>query len=331
MKTSSNTSRERLFLEKIPYESGAKATLNADHYFISNERRIELFEPYLKDLGGGYIGVGSDQNLSLAAWAKSEYIWLMDFDDYVVSLNRIHILFLKECDNYNCFLDKWKRENKESSLKLVEQAFSQEKDFDIYKKVYTLAIDKNYGVMSRLKELSFMSENFGFKSFHNRKDDYDYLRNLALMERIRADRGDLTKKGTMQVIASKAKEMQIPIRVIYTSNAEEYFRFPDEYRDNILSLPSDNKGYMVRTFTTGAKHTLGFPEGEKYPKEFPFHYNLQKIENMKKWMAFRSFISPLGIVEGRTKVSQGFSIQESTPESLNLKESGETNKKPKSK
>ncbi len=331
MGTKSHASREKIFQDQIPYESGTKATLNADHYIISNERRIELFEPYLKDLGGGYIGVGSDQNLSLAAWAKSEFIWLMDFDDYVVSLNRIHILFLKECENYNCFLDKWKRENKESSVKLVEQAFSQEKDYAIYKKVYALAIDKNYGVMSRLKELNFMSDHFGFKSFHNRKEDYEYLRNLALLGRIRADRGDLTKNGTMRVIASKAKEMQIPIRVIYTSNAEEYFRFPDEYRSNILSLPSDDTGYMVRTFTTGAKYSLGFPEGEKYPNEFPFHYNLQKIENMKKWMAFKSFISPLGIVEGRTKIAQGFSIQESTPESLNLKESGDTNKKQKSK
>lgn len=329
--TSSKTSKERLFLESIPYETGAKATLNADHYIISNERRIELFEPYLKDLGGGYIGVGSDQNLSLAAWAKSTYIWLMDFDDYVVSLNRIHILFLKNCEDYNCFLDKWKRENKDSSLKLVELAFSKEKDYEIYKKVFTLAIDKNYGVISRLKELNLMSDKFGFNSFHNRKEDYDYLRNLALTDRIRADRGDLTRKGTMMAIANVAKEMKIPIRVIYTSNAEEYFRFPEEYRANILSLPSDNSGYLVRTFTTGAKYTLGFPEGEKYPKEFPFHYNLQKIENMKKWMVFQSFISPLGIVEGRTKITQGFSIQESTPESLNLKETGNITKKLKSK
>ena len=54
------------------------------HFLRSNERRHDVFFPALRQLGGGYIGVGADQNYTLAAVARAELLWLIDIDGDVV-------------------------------------------------------------------------------------------------------------------------------------------------------------------------------------------------------------------------------------------------------
>jgi hypothetical protein len=319
---SGNKKQDTIFRAAIDRETGEKGRLNADHYLFSNERRIEMFESYIKDLKGGYVGVGTDQNLTLAAWAKSDYIWLMDFDDYVVRVNRVHIAVLRKCPDYKCFADFWNPKNEKTSWAFIEENFKTEPDFSEYKPAFRLTMKPNEGVAMRLSDLEYMSKHFNFQSFHNRPTDYNYLHNMAVAGRIRADRGDLTKKGTMMKIADAATKMNLPIRIVYTSNAEEYFRYPEQYRLNILSLPVDDKGYIVRTLTSGAKFQLGFPEGEKFPNDFPFHYNLQKLSNLKTWMEFKRYLSVMTIMQGRTVIQKGFSVQGSTPADNKLIESG---------
>lgn len=262
------TSRDAIFSSPIPYEEGEKKSLTADHYIFSNERRIELFHPYVKDVRGGYVGVGTDQNFTLAAWAKSEYMWLMDFDIYSVRVNQIHIALLKQCPEYSCFKNAWDPKNKELTWNILENEYKDLPELKQLKDVFRYAIRPEH-VPSRWKELEYMSKKFGFRSFHNTPDDYNHIRGLAMNNRIRTAKGDLTRFGTMQHIASVATEMKLPIRVLYTSNAEDYFTFPKNYRDNILSLPTDPTSIHVRTLSVGSKTIFGFPEGEKYP-DYPF-------------------------------------------------------------
>ncbi|MCC5813247.1 MAG: hypothetical protein JJT78_00695 [Leptospira sp.] len=322
-----SVSPDKLFHTPIPYEEGEKKTLTADHYIFSNERRIELYYPYVKGVGGGYIGVGTDQNLTIAAWARSEYMWLMDFDIYSVRVNQIHISLLKHCPDYNCFREAWNPKNKKETWVLLENDYKDSfgtKEIKELKEVFEYAIRPAH-VPSRWKELEYMTKKFAFQSFHNDPADYNHLRSLALKNRIRAVKGDLTRKGTMQEIAGIATKMNLPIRVLYTSNAEDYFTFPQNYRENILSLPTDEKSFHVRTLSVGAKTIFGFPEGEKYP-DYPFHYNVQKLNNMKEWMGFQRYLRAVNILEGRTEISKGFSVQEATPQSLGLKETGRISK-----
>jgi hypothetical protein len=89
-------------LEKFDIPKKNRGLL-AEHYPASNERRIDLFWNVIKDLRGVYLGVGTDQNLSLAARAKSELVILMDFDPEIVKVNRLHVFFLKNTNNYSEF------------------------------------------------------------------------------------------------------------------------------------------------------------------------------------------------------------------------------------
>lgn len=306
---------DEIFWTYIPFEIGNKKQLSADHYIFSNERRIDLFEPYIQGLKGGYIGVGTDQNLSFAAWAESEFVFLMDFDLYAVYVNLMHISILKKCENYECFLNAWNPKNKNQTWTWIEEDYKDREDFSSFKEVFLYAIEP-WHVPSRWRELEFMTKNFNFQSFHNREKDYTHLHKLAIMNRIRVEKGDLTKTGTFQSINSIYRQMNLPVRILYTSNAEDYFTYNQEFRENIISIPSDELSYLVRTISIGVKRMLNYPAGEKY-EDYPLHYNLQKINNMKLWMQDLNTKNILDIVKSKKDIEKGFSIVEAIPSSTN--------------
>lgn len=290
--------------------------LHADHYPSSNERRIDLFAPHIQNLGGGYIGVGTDQNFTFIAWAKSEYAWLMDFDYVSVDVNRIHMFFIRQAPGYAEYRELWDRKNRTSSFKLLEDRFGAEPDFYRIRNAWKVAHRNWNDVPERLRELDMMSKRFGLSTFSNNPADYTYIRTMILENRIQAVPGDLKGGVTMQNIAVSARRMEMPIRLVYTSNAEEYMRFPDGMKANMLALPSDAKSLIIRTTTTGTRSVLGYPEGEKFPDDFPFHYNMQPLLVYQAWMRKDGEFRVLDMIKHNRKLEQGLSIQEQTPGQL---------------
>jgi hypothetical protein len=286
--------------------------LYAEHYPTSNERRIEMFFPIIQNLGGVYLGVGTDQNLTLAAKAKSEFIFLMDFDPEIVKVNECHVFFLKQSKDYETFKNFWDRKYKQFTLKSIED--SNEPTKDRIKAGYLLGIQAGMGVPERLQELNFMNKTFGFISFPHSDEEYQYLRKMALENKIQTLDGDLTGEITIREISKSIQNSNFKLRLMYTSNAEEYFRFPKNFRINIQSLPIDEKSIIIRTITAGTKNSWGYPDGEKFPDNFPFHYNYQKLDNMKKWMSLEKEFNIPYLLTHRTPISKGFSTIDKDPQ-----------------
>ncbi len=303
--------------------------LHADHYPASNERRLDLFRSRVEGLGGGYIGVGTDQNLTLVAWAKSEYAYLSDFDPVTVSINRIHLYFLEISPTYADFEKLWDAKNKKETLPILEKRFSQDPEYSVIIKSYEIALRKG-GVPQRLGDLQKISKVYpGFTSFHNDPKDYEYLREMVQEGRILAIDGNLLGDKTFKSVGEKAESLGIPVRILYTSNAEEYFRYPEGMKKNFLNLYGDSKSIVVRTLTKGAK-IYGFPDGEMFPKEYPFHYNIQPLDNFKVWLKKENPLSTTFILRTRTQVVKGFSLIEALPrETANSTLTAQT--KPKTK
>ena len=59
------------------------------HYVTSNEGHLDLFYPTLKNLGGGYAGVGTDQAYLFIGWQRPTLAWLTDYDPVVGSVHHI--------------------------------------------------------------------------------------------------------------------------------------------------------------------------------------------------------------------------------------------------
>ncbi|MCS7206280.1 MAG: hypothetical protein NZ853_11350 [Leptospiraceae bacterium] len=284
-----------------------KAQLTAPHYPASNERRIDLFYPYVKNLGGGYIGVGTDQNFTFIAWARSDYAYLVDFDWMAVYVNRLHILFFQESPSFLEFRKFWTRAHKNQTLNLIKNKIPDPKEQETYVKAYHYAQPH---VNERLSDLFFMTKNFGFSSFHNQQSDFDYIKSLIEKKRIHPMLGDINGTKTLKSIGEASKSLCIPIRILYLSNAEEYYRYPQTFRENVKSLFFDEQSIILRTVTTGAK-TLSFPDGEKY-SEIPFHYNIQKIQNLVEWFQ-QEKLWIFTMLKYRKNLQKGFSILETYP------------------
>ena len=136
-------------------------------------------------------------------------------------------------------------------------------------------------------------------------------------------------QGKPEAIAS-SKELLIPSEKEGKTNVSDFsynpfksscFSFPKNFRNNILSLPIDDKGYLVRTSSVGSELWFGYPEGEKFP-EYPLHYTLQAMQNMKTWMSFKAPLKIVTLLRNRTEIEKGFSIIKKTPLEAGLKETG---------
>jgi hypothetical protein len=157
-----------------------------------------------------------------------------------------------------------------------------------------------------------MEKNFHLTTFSNKEDDFQFLRKKAVENKIIAVNGDLTGPVTLKDISKRVSQAGLTINVFYTSNAEEYFKFPINFRENIKSMPISEKSVLIRTITAGSK-SMGYPDGEKYPDSFPFHYNYQKLGNLKKWMDYPKEFNIPFLLKYRTNIEKGFSKIEQDP------------------
>ena len=290
--------------------SPKKRGLFAEHYPASNERRIDLFMPKIKNLGGCYIGVGTDQNFSFIAKAKSEIAFLMDFDEEIVKVNRLHLFFWQHSKTYSDFKNFWDPKNKKATREFIQKNFSyQSKDF---LDAFELGLSSNW-VPGRLAELELMHKKFGLVTFSHSEEEFQYIQELIKEKKIVALVGNLLGDKTMNQISKLARELNCPIRILYTSNAEEYFAFPQSFRENIKNLFIDEKSIIIRTITAGTKHGWGYPDGEKFPDSYPFHYNIQKIQNLQVWLSLGKPLKIFDIMQGRTPITKGFSEIDKLP------------------
>jgi hypothetical protein len=75
----------------------------------SNERKHDIYFEDFKGLGGGYLGVGGDQNYTMAAAAGSQVLWLVDIDLEVVKLHKLYSALLRATDTPQAFVALFER------------------------------------------------------------------------------------------------------------------------------------------------------------------------------------------------------------------------------
>ena len=276
---------------------------------ISNEDRYELFQSHIKDLKGGYFGVGSIQNFTFSAWARSEWIWLMDFTKIVVAANKIHIAFLKNAKTPDAFRYLWSRKGKTKAYAIIQNEFKSVKDYPFIRKTWRVA--KSF-LQKRFHLLDQLTQKRGYTTWLHNLSDYEHIRKLALKNQIRALRGDLNGSITVRGIADAAKKMKIKIRVIYFSNAEEYFKvklkgdhfkhgYPTTFRTNWLAIPMDKKSTIIRTISF-LKNIYKWAEGSHYSTDRGFHYNIMPGELFHQWLTHKKLVSVRSII----KMSKNF-------------------------
>lgn len=240
------------------------------HFPTSNERFLYLWRDAIQQLGGVFIGVGSDQNFVLAGWAKPEILILMDFDQMVVEVNNLYGVMFRNAPDPESFIKLWSKK----SMKEVEQIFQQtypekaafERNWKLYKDVRR-RIEIRLAVM--LQDFNEQEQPF----FLNDREQYQIVVALFEKNRVFTLCGDLTGTQAMQSVASAVKTANIPVRLLYLSNAERYFSYGENFKQNILALPFDERSVVLRTTGLGT-----------WTKGDPFWYIVQSGMNFQEWL-----------------------------------------------
>jgi hypothetical protein len=194
----------------------------------------------------------------------------MDYDKQVVRVHRLHQLFLKEAEGPAGYLHLWSEEGRAAALKLIARETSSVS----MKKRLVHRYKNSAGRISR--RLQRVKKSMKIPSYLTNDEQYKFIRERCLQGRVRALRANLLERKGVKGIAAAATALGIPIRAVYLSNAEEYWDYGREFRENLRALPADDRSVILRT--------RGSWVGNK-----DYRYVVQALVNFQQALAEKSF------------------------------------------
>ena len=238
-----------------------------EHYPVSNEHRHDLFFPHIRDLGGAFIGVGADQCYTLAAVQHAELVWIVDFDPLVSLVHRMYAVLVPASEEPRALVARFAPESPAAPEALLRAELASGAG------PVVSAFRRNRERMHA--SLRHSARNVvGGEGATWMSDPVLYQRVRALHQgrRIIARNGDLTRDGALRAVARAATRLRLPVRVLYFSNAEQFFRYGEELTASLDALPTDARSVVLRTFRE---------RGAPYPPRDRWHYMVQPVDDMR--------------------------------------------------
>ena len=242
--------------------------LEGRHYVTCDEWYLHLLEPHVRDLGGGYAGVGTDQAYLFIGWQKPHLAWLFDYDPWVKYLHQVYAVFFREAETPEDFLKYFEYKDRKQIAKFLSEKLADDPDAKTIVRVFRA--NQDY-IGRRLKRLIKTLKKQKVPCYLTDQEMYSFVRTMVLNGRVRPMVGDLLKDKGMQGMAKVGRQLGVPLRVLYLSNAEGYWKYPQQFKDNIISQFFDDRSVVLRT--VAAKWTNG-----------DYRYYVQIATNFQEWM-----------------------------------------------
>ncbi|MGB0678649.1 MAG: hypothetical protein ACPGUV_03200 [Polyangiales bacterium] len=213
-------------------------------YFRSNEWRQDLLRPHLRGKGGIYLGVGSDQSYTMAAMAGAEFVFLVDFDPRIPLVHRTYGALIRHSPTAAALLHRFDEAKLSQSVALLERELADDPDRARMIKYFRRHRGPWQAYLRRVARGVRHGKPFTWLSGPRL---YAYVRTLHQRGRIVSRVGDVTGHETLQAYARVARDLQLPVRTVYFSNAEQFFRYTPQFVANMAALPTDSQSVVVRT------------------------------------------------------------------------------------
>jgi hypothetical protein len=217
------------------------------HYVQTNERRHDVWFPYLTDKRGIYVGVAADQNYTLIGVAKSEFVFLMDLDWRVAELHRAYEVLIEASEDPQTLHQRFHEDSADASAQLIEAGLRGKVDDGQLRQIVTSWRGARETVYRHLAKVIARTEAGANTSWLSNPEYYAHIRKLYQNDRVRFLVGDLTGAKTLTTIGKAAEGLGLPVTVLYLSNAEEYYDYTTQYRQNIKALPTNENSIVLRT------------------------------------------------------------------------------------
>lgn len=188
------------------------------HFLRSNERRHDVLFSALRHLGGGYIGVGADQNYTLAAVAKAELVWLIDIDGDVVQWHRIYAALIPQAET-PADLIALLAAGKEAQVKAALAARWPE---DEAKRLWPTFLRYRGMLGSHLRGEREVRQSGRPVTWVSDPELYKHVRALMQTRRVFARVGDLHGETMLIAIGAAARRTGHLLRTLYLSNVEQW-------------------------------------------------------------------------------------------------------------
>ncbi|MBU1218809.1 hypothetical protein KKF34_02055 [Myxococcota bacterium] len=242
-----------------------------EHYYVSNEHYYHLWYPYLKGLGGAYIGLAADTSYSLIVESGAKLVFLVDWD---FEVNRTHQLFgimLGLTNTPKEFIEYFKKKYNKKILEVANSKYDK-KTADFIGYLHRRAA--NFIVKHHQTRLRLHKKGKASNYWLSDQKMFDAIKKVFAENRVFIFPGNLKDGDTITKIANICKKMNITVRTVYMSNAEEFWTYPAAFKASMLALPTDAKSVFLRTVVLEPKYSIGYK----------FHYTIQSGPDFLTWM-----------------------------------------------
>lgn len=270
--SASISAAEKAVIDGIPEDEAPKkldATrddLEGRHYLSGDEANLDVFYAQLKDLGGAYAGVGSDQAYLFAGWMRPRYVFVTDYDPWIKLLHLSYAAFFEKAETIEAFRAYWK--DPKAGVKLINETYEGRRGRRV-RFVYAHARHKVHRRLGRLRK--WMGER-KIPSFVNDQATYDFVRALVRDGRVRPLVCNLLDDRCLVGVGEATRKLGVPLRVLYTSNAEQYWPYGEQFRANMQAQNFDDKSLILRTLAA------------KRSANKDYQYNTQPGLNFQAWL-----------------------------------------------
>ena len=236
-----------------PIDERAKAVLGAlvseeiptpdEFYYRSNEMRHDLLVPHLDGLGGAVVGVGSDQLYTLAAMASASLIVGADYDARIPETHQLYQVLVPKAETVDALIAFFAPENEDGTAAILEAA----NPGDVGARQASLFRRIRVDLYEYLEKVKRRERDGVPGSWLAKPEWYAYVRSLFQNDRVWAVTADVTGDQAFRAVGRALSELHVPVRVLYYSNAEQFFRYNDDFVTNVKALPVDERTLVVRT------------------------------------------------------------------------------------
>jgi len=221
------------------------------HYFWSNERRHDLFFPALSERRGkgGYVGVGGDQNYTLAAAVGAKVMWLLDIDPHIARMHRLYVALLQMAETPAAFLSFFESPDRVGAVRnrLIATYGPVEG-----RQILTVYQDFRISLGRHLSRTAKLTHEGQPTTWLSNATLYQHIRELAQKGLIVPRVGNVYGPSTLMGIGRAAEQSGLKIATMYLSNAEAWFQYNKEFRRNMATLPFDEHSVILRTLESKA-------------------------------------------------------------------------------
>ncbi len=243
--------------------NAVEAQNEGGHFPFSDEKHLDLFYDSIKDLGGTYIGVGTDQGYLFSGWQKPSLAFLIDYDPWIILIHKLYFAFWNACDDSACLYHYF--HDRPAGLEYIaatDDKYGLNKKLPI--KVYRTF---QRSIARQLKRLDNMEQ----KNFMNDQETFQFIKKMIQTGRMRTFQANLLGTKAFKSMAETLNRLGAGVTTIYLSNAEQYWGYSKQFKENIIGLPSTGNALILRTSAT-------------YPVNSDYRYSIQPVDVFKAWL-----------------------------------------------